>query len=867
MRDLLRLLPMRNLWRKRLRSVLTVIGAAAGVALFVSIEIINASTLRYFAEGVHAMAGGAALTVSASAAGFSERERNKLLTLAGLRNAVPSVEAVGYVRRAGAARPEVLGVLGVDPELEPLVRTHRLEHAPPGLAALQALDRADAVLLPKGFAAGGKTAAGGSIELLTVSGIVRLDVAGALAPAGGGMSGFAVVGLATAQRLFGFDGRLTRLDIVAEKGQDIDALAVAIRGRLGPGFTVASSRAREADLQRILQGYQALLGFVGVITVLAGAIVLGATVGASVREQIPSIGILRALGATRASVLLLVLAEAALLGGVAAALGVLGGRLGAELLVGAVTSTMAHQYMIPIRPAALHYPRELALSHALFAWLVAVAAALVPAVRAARLAPVQAIRPAHIEADPRFPSWLAWLGAAGGALAGYLCIVVAARLDRNVPAWQTANAGIGLVSALALTPLAVITSVRLLRGTRAGRGLIDRRVVLRLAVSTVLRAPVRSAWNTLLLSIGLLMFVTAATLHQSLLASVEGWLDRTVSSDLLVSSPGRLFMIEVQPLHEALARDIDAIPGVRVDEGRGAAGIRYVTIRYAGQNVTLKAFDRPHASMARLPFDLRSDYPLRFGGDIFADPHPAVLVSENFVRHFRKQTGDELTLDSPTGPLRAEIIGVVTDYASPQGVIYLPRDLYRRYWQDPLVTIFSVMVKPGMTVAEVAATIDSTLGGTKGLHATNNREVHRQMRDILNESFAYTHAIEAAALIAAILGIMNSTMAAVLARQRELAVLRALGMTRPAVVRMVICETLCQAVPAALAASVLGWLLAYLCLGGVLSALMGWTLEFHASPWTLGETLILGVLAGGMASALAVWRSVNLEITEALVAY
>jgi ABC-type antimicrobial peptide transport system permease subunit len=61
------------------------------------------------------------------------------------------------------------------------------------------------------------------------------------------------------------------------------------------------------------------------------------------------------------------------------------------------------------------------------------------------------------------------------------------------------------------------------------------------------------------------------------------------------------------------------------------------------------------------------------------------------------------------------------------------------------------------------------------------------------------------------------------------------------------------------------WL--WLCLGGVLSALLGWTLEFHASLWTLGGTLVLGVLAGGMASVLAAWRSAKVQITEALVTY
>jgi putative ABC transport system permease protein len=866
MRELLRLLPVRNLRRQPLRSVLTVIGAACGVALFVSIEIINASTLRYFADGVRAMAGGAALTVSASETGFPEVERERLLSLPGVRTAVPSIEALAYVLRPGHTEPETLGVLGVDPRLELLVRMHRLKDAPSGSATLQSLGSLNAILLPADFATNRTAAARGSIDILTQSGAARLDVAGTLASASG-ESGFALVDLATAQRLFGFEGRITRLDILVDDGHDIDALAVAMRTLLGPAFTVDTSRARATDMQRMVRGYQALLRFVSLITLLAGAMVLGATMSVSVREQRQSIGMLRALGAPRVKILLLVLTEAATLAGVAVALGVFGGRLAAELLVGAVSRTMSHTYMIPIQPTALQYPLDLGLLHAFFAWLVGIVAAMTAAARAARMEPVQAIRPAEIQTDLRFPRWLAWLGVTGGALAGYLGIVLATRLDRDAQVWQTANAVVGLVAALVLAPTAVIAGLRLLQGTRIGRGLIDRRVVLRLGVGNVLRAPGRSAWSVLLLSIGLLMFVTADTLRHSLLTSVEGWIDRTVYSDLLVASPGSLFMMEVQPLNEALARDLDAIAGVRVDEGRGAMGIRYVTIRYAGRDVTLKAFDRPHASLPRLPFDMRSDYPLNRGGDIFGSPRPAALVSENFVKHFGKRPGDGLTLDSPAGPLKVEIIGVVTDYASPDGVIYLSRDLYRAYWHDPLISVFSVMVQPGVEVTRVANAIETKLGGAKGLHATNHHELRQQTREILNESFAYTYAIEAATLVAAIFGIMNSMITAVLARQRELAVLRALGMSRLALLRMIVCEGLCLSIPAAFAAMVLGSLLGYLCLAGVLSALMGWTIEFQASPWMLGATLAMGVLSGSAASAIAAWKSANVKLSEALITY
>ena len=863
MRDLLRIAAVRNLRAQPLRSALTTIGTACGVALFVAIEIINASTLRYFGDGVRAMAGGAALTLSAGQAGFARGVLEKVSTIPGVHAAVPSIEAVAHTVPRHETEPGLLAVLGVDPVLEPLARTHRAEGAP-GPVSLKALGP-DAILLPSTYAAGAPASQRDWINVIGQSGVQRLQVDGRLAATAGGTGGLALVSLETAQRLFGFEGRITRIDVLADAGQDIEVLASAVSRALGPAFRVESSRGREADMQRMVRGYQVALRFLGIVALIAGAVAVGATITLSVNEQAKSIGILRALGGARSTVLLLVVAEAALLAAIAVALGLFAGRMGAEMLVGAVSTALANAYLVPIQPSTLDYPASVAALHATFAWIVVVATALAAAADAARTQPAAAMGRPEIGTAPGIPRWLNVLGIAGASLAVLLGLAAGSGLERQQQQWQTANAILGTGAAIALAPAGVIAALSLAQRTRFGRAMIDRAVLLRLAIGTVLRTPGRSAWRVLILSIGLMTFVAASAVHDSLLAGIEGWFDRTLYSDLLVASPGRLFLMEVQPQNEALAREIDAVPGVRVDDGRGAMGIRYATIRHGGRDVTVKAFDPPHASLQRLPFDFRNDYPVARGGDIFASPRPTALVSENFAKHFGKGTGDELALDSPAGPLRAEILGVVTDFASPTGVVYLPRNLYRAHWNDPLVSVFSVMVQPGADPAAVAEAIEARLESTV-IRATNGRELRRQTREVLKESFAYSHAIEGAVLIAAVLAIMNSLTASVFARQRELSVLRALGMSRRAMIGMVLLEGLCLGIPSAVAAAALGSMLGYLFLAGVLSAMMGWTLDFHASAWTVGWTLLIGAASGAAASTLAAWRSANTNVTDGLAA-
>src|SRR6266850_1397383 len=125
MLDLLRTLPLRNARRHPLRSVLTAAGVACGVTLFVAIEIINAATLGFFSEGVRAMGGEAALAVTGSDAGFSAAHLETVGAVPGVKRAVPLIQASLGLPGNRAQPPERLVVLGVDPRLEPLVRSYR----------------------------------------------------------------------------------------------------------------------------------------------------------------------------------------------------------------------------------------------------------------------------------------------------------------------------------------------------------------------------------------------------------------------------------------------------------------------------------------------------------------------------------------------------------------------------------------------------------------------------------------------------------------------------------------------------------------------------------------------------------------------
>jgi putative ABC transport system permease protein len=240
------------------------------------------------------------------------------------------------------------------------------------------------------------------------------------------------------------------------------------------------------------------------------------------------------------------------------------------------------------------------------------------------------------------------------------------------------------------------------------------------------------------------------------------------------------------------------------------------------------------------------------------------MVSENFRLHFGKKTGDTLELESPTGLVRARIVGVLVDFASPEGVVYMARDSYKRLWRDPLVSAFGIQLQPGFTEDQVRGEIDRRFGRARNLIVVSNAEIKRQMVEVIDQSFTYTRAIEGAALLVGLLGLLNTLLVSVMERMRELGMLRAVGMSRGQMSRMILQEALMQGFFGAAAAVALGVFVAYLWITHSLAYVFGWMIHFYF-PWTsVFATLALGTGVAALAGVLPARRASRVEIREAL---
>ena len=866
--DLFKILPFRNLRQRPIRTVVAILGISSGVALYVSIAIINSGVLGYFKQGVQALAGDASLVVATAGSGIPQGRIRDIQQVPGVLHAVPSVESASYLTGMGKGVSDWIVVLGVDPARESQVRRYRFTGKEAPANGLAALREPETIIVTGEFSKHYKKGKGDSLELMTQLGKRSFRVAGVYSAAGGTAAEgrpIALVSLETGQRWFGEAGQVNRIDIVTAPGADPETVSFALMALLGSGVRVSRPETQVHDFQRMVRAYQALLLFLSGMALLVGMFVLSSIISMSVAEQRREIGTLRALGATRVRIFILIQAEVVAMAVIGAGLGVAGGRGMAVLLVGFITQTLSNQYMTPIAIGNLHYGWDEALWHILLSVSVAVISAFWVAFRATRIEPVEAIRRTEInekDSGGNRSMGLHLAGFSGMAVLVYLGVSVIAGYEQESMALQMAHVMAAFLASVIVAPWVVINAVVFLRSL-FGRVML-RSGMLYLSVVNISRLAKRTSVNVLSLIVGLLLIVTVSTIQHSFDQSLETWLERILYADLVISSPGRQLVAEGQDLHEDIREEINAIPGIDVKDGYGAMGVRFVTHNYKNRQIRIKAFDRPHPSQIGLPFDLLTISENRKPEHLFESKRPSVLISKTFAKNFGKRAGDSLHLITPSGETSFEILGEVIDFASPEGVLYLSRDVYKRLWNDYRVNLFTAMVDAEVPVRKVYDRVNQTLGREMGVFAFSHQEMREQMQGILRESFSYTFAIESAALLVGFLGMFNTMMCGAMFRMREFGLLRAVGMSCAALRGLIITEALLQSVFGALTALGCGMFLAYLFLSGVLSPILGWAISFNP-PWEMLLAVIaIGIAMGVLAALLPAERSARIEIREAL---
>ncbi len=831
---------LRDLVRRPLQTSLLVLGVALGVAVVVAVDLANESARRAFAAATEAVGGRATHELIGGPAGVPLDYYRSLRLRHLATAAAPVVEATGVALELGH---QAVRLLGTDAIVDGPFRDQLAVASGPGPALGLLLTQPGGCLLGARAARRHGISPGASLHVIVDGRVLPLTVVGLLEGLSvdqeTALDGVLFLDVGVLQRLIGRSDRITRVDLIATAQQ-----AERLRHDLPHGLSLVLAGQRSESLGHLASAFQLNLSALSLLALVVGAFLVYNTVAFGVLQRRQVFGILRTLGVTGPQILQLVMVEAATAGAAGTLLGHVLGYALAQDVVHLVTRTINDLYYVlavagaPLNAATVARGVVLGLG-------TAMVAAAGPAWDAARAEPVLALRPSTLEGAPR--RWLprtAWAGVALASVGGIVLLLPGSSLKADFAALFALVLGAALtVPSLTLGAMAVLGPI-----LGAIFGLLGA-----MAARTLARSVARTGLAVAALMTAVAVAVGVGLMIGSFRQTVRDWLELTLLADLFVDSPvpGGL---GAASLPRDAVRRIKAVPGIASVET-----YRRVRVMSSFGEVPLSVSDsRRVRSLAAYRFRYGAGHPWQ------KVESGSVVVSEPFAtRHHLSHHDAQVTLETDRGAVTFPVAGVFYDYASEEGTVLMSRTVYDRYWDDPDVSSVAAYVADGENVQAVADGVRTALEGT-ALRVTANRSLKREALRIFDRTFAVTDALRVLALVVAFVGAWSALLSLQVERTRELATLRALGLTPGQLIGLCVLESGLMGLEAGLLAIPLGCLLALILVDVINVRSFGWTLHLAFGLRPLAEGLAASVGASLLAAVYPSFRLLRAPIAAFL---
>lgn len=821
---------VRPMLRERGRPLLILLAVALGVAVVLAIELAGQAAAGSFHTSLQTLAGKNNLEVTA-AGGVPQQIVGQLDRLPYPIEITPRIEDHATVAATGETVPLIgLDLVAAANQLEDQSTMPRQS-----MGKLDELNDPDAIWTTPSLC----REPGCKVALVindqkrnyTVRGVIPASTAG---------GDIVLMDIGAAQQATGRMGRVDRILLRVPDQPGFEYWRDKLRAALPAGVQLSAEGSETAANRRMLSAFRWNLRVLSYIALLVGAFLIYNTISVSVVRRRADIGIVRALGASRAMVLTAFLAEAGLFGIAGSLIALPLGRLMASGAVRLLSTTVNALY-VTSRPGTLSLSAgsvALALATGIG---VALASAFAPAREASQVAPTEAMARGRREyavrvargRDALIAVALATAAAltsrapavGGKPLFGYLAaLLLVAAAALAIPAMV-----------MALTPLASASLQRLL-GVEAL--LASRSLAASLRRTSVLVGTLCTA---------IAMMTSVAIMVGSFRETVVLWMNNQLPADLYlrpVGAPGGDRHPTIAP---ELADQIAMLPGV-VQVSR----FRAYDIEYQGLPATLASIDDKPAGKGRKSEFFSGRQAAAVMRQLAAGNN--AVVSEPFANKHHIRTGDVLTLPLGTQRVPFRVVDIAYDYGNDSGYILLARATMLRYLPDRAASNLAVTLASGANLEAVRDEIRQ-VAANRDVLIFSNREIRRQAIRTFDQTFAITYALEAVAILVAVLGIAGALISIVIDRRREFGLLRFLGASTAQIRRLILVEAGLIGIFSNIAGLALGYVLSLILIFVINKQSFGWTIQFH---WpvrilvgALSVVYVATVLAGLYPAAMA----------------
>ncbi|WP_273265481.1 ABC transporter permease [Flexistipes sinusarabici] len=798
---LIAVITLRNLKEEKLFSIISILGVALGVGLFISILGTTQTAINSFTEDIKKLNPDTNLQVVSKFGKYFDESVYKLLIRHDYKP-IPVVKTNGLHEKTDTS----INLFGID--TFSAFKQSRIRISPEKINIRIFLKDIDGAILTNDIAQRIGVKTGDNFSLVIGNKKENYTVAGILSAKRIPTGIYQDIG--NFQEKLSIFGKLSRIDLESNNADKLNNI-------LPQSVRLVSKAGVIKNEKDILESFKFNLHFISFIAILVGFFMLYNTIFITVVKKRPQIGILRALGADKKQIIFLFIVQSIILGVIGSFLGLFLGQI-----LSFYSSKMVEDTVTTIFKPVIIEEMFIFSSYALVAFIIGLAisliAAVLPAIEASRVKPTETVREGTFELRYRKFYKKAFILGIILITVG-ICFSLADYYLKIFDQPFFSYAGVLLI----LVGFAAGSPYYLEKFLQKSQDLLKK--IFR-APGTISSADVYSSlyrFSIALISVTVstALIISMMVLINSFETSLKHWINKNLNADIFIKSSSCSSNFCFEPIDNNILSKIKNIDGI-------AALNPFMAMqgKFRGQDVI---YGFGNEKVVKQYNDNMEDYKVT----------DSVAVSEYIKIKYGIEKDEKILIDTPAGRKKFRVREVFTSYSTTQGFIIFDKSFQKKYWNSSAFTQLSIFLKKNAVTEKVIKKIREELGGKYTLDILNNKVLRQKVMGIFNNSFQITYAIQLTALIISLLGVANMLYAVALERKREISILKYLGADNKFLTKIYMISAGFIGFCGIIYGVILGFILSFIIIKVVNTISFGWSIGIHLNVISIFTTLVI----------------------------
>lgn len=821
------LLIKRSFFKRKAKSILTIVALALGVSILVSLQISISATKDKFADIVNSEISYADLTIKNVADTYINVDLTQLNDMEGVKEIFPRLSIKALSQKDG--NQVYLNILGLDYDKESKT------------GALEIVDGKspsdNEILIPEQISSGYGFKLGDTISLQTAHGDFDYKISGIMKAKGLASKRNGNICVTTLQNVwnsFSTD-KVTSVNIVLKKGSDVITEKAEFEKILSPGILVELPEGKSSYYLTLLKGFFLGLNFFGLISLLAGCFLVYNTMNTFTTNATKEIAIFKVLGGTRNSIVTWFLMQAFIYSMIGAVLGILIGVASSKLItnlvmMGAVGDTASGD---------IDLPWNTILTMGLLGILVSMMASLLPAIKAAKVTVIQGL------AIKKFKAAYSKKKVCISLVLDVL-LFIAAILTRSQFKYAiyvmvfAAVVGVYLLLFLLIRPLTLYLS-KLLEALGAFGGYLLKTIILNNIPRTV---------NTIfIIAICLSMAVSILGLTGGFKKSLDEWVNSMKPGDIMAYS--------------RIGFDENTFNSIKSMEGITYASPNYNDIIFdQKQNLEIKMIGIDSQILASDSFKRYIKEGEATMDTLFHNGN-TIIISELLAKSYNVGMNDNYVIITQNGTIEAKIVGIIESFISEEYTAYVSVDNFVSYYPDTPLTVISLTTDNKSSITDEIKYLEREMNNKSIEFTSMADEIEIKKSDINQNLFRMFYVLVVLSLLISALCLINSMIMDMNERSFQLSILKGLGTGKKQMLIQVITQGVTIGIYSAFIGAFLGIGMQYMIVK-VTKIIAGWNVLFIVEPLNIILVIICGIGIAAISSFIPGLKSYSIRVVEVL---